>query len=563
MAYLVLARKWRPKSFEEVVGQKPIIQTLTHAIEQGRVAHALLFAGPRGIGKTTVARLVAKGLNCQTGPTPHPCGQCTNCKEVVHGSSIDILEIDGASNTGVDDVRELREGVQYAPASGRYRIFIIDEVHMLSNSAFNALLKTLEEPPSHVIFIFATTEPHKIPMTILSRCQRFDFHRISVADIVEQLQKIASAEAIHIDADAALFLARQGDGSLRDAVSLLDQAIACYGKTLTASDIQEMLGAVELAVYRRILEAIFQGDATKAIGLLEPVKNRGVDPHHFAKELLECLRHLTILKIDLGLSSTLPWTSEEIEECRHLVEGLSVEDLQMRFDVFFKGFDSLARYADPWVVLDMLIVRLAKLPKVQSIERLLSERTTVAVSAESLLIQEQALFSTPSPSIVSKSDSSRLSPPIAESPSVFPVSSMGLLEETSAPPPNVDQSGWQRYVEFVRSRRPLLASVLEHGILSNEGEAEWVVAFVEGSIYLESVLDKENADALKQLLQECLGRSIVLRIAKEGKEQMAQREVRSSSIDPKEAALKHPIVQKALSLFQGEVVEVRSPKGHA
>ena len=231
MAYEVLARKWRPQQFDDVVGQEHVTQTLKNAITSERVAHAYLFVGPRGVGKTSTARIFAKALNCEKGPTATPCDKCDSCREITAGNSLDVLEIDAASNTGVDNVRDLRENVRYAPARGPFKIYIIDEVHMLSVAAFNALLKTLEEPPAHVKFIFATTEPQKVPATILSRCQRFDLRRISMSDIVERLSEIAEAEKIEIDEDALLAIARGAEGGLRDAESALDQFIAFRGKT--------------------------------------------------------------------------------------------------------------------------------------------------------------------------------------------------------------------------------------------------------------------------------------------------------------------------------------------
>ena len=222
MSYLVLARKWRPQRFEEVIGQKHVVKTLQNAIESNRIAHAFLFAGQRGVGKTSVARILSKALNCHEGPTPHPCGTCTSCKEITGGNSMDVLEIDGASNTGVDDVRELRESVKYVPSRSRYKIYIIDEVHMLSNSAFNALLKTLEEPPAHVIFMFATTEPHKIPTTVLSRCQRFDLRRISLEALVEQLGKITAQEQITISGQGLRWIASESEGLRLEAALRYD-----------------------------------------------------------------------------------------------------------------------------------------------------------------------------------------------------------------------------------------------------------------------------------------------------------------------------------------------------
>jgi len=241
MSYLVLARKWRPQLFEEVIGQRHITHTLQNAISQKRVAHAFLFTGARGVGKTSSARILAKALNCERGLRPNPCNECTTCQEITHGISMDVIEIDGASNRGIDEIRELRENVRYTPAKSRYKIYIIDEVHMLTKEAFNALLKTLEEPPPHIIFIFATTEPHKIPATILSRCQRYDFKRIPLREVVGSLKRIVEEERIQISQRGLLSIAQESEGSLRDAESLLDQVIAYAGKEIHDEDIEEAL----------------------------------------------------------------------------------------------------------------------------------------------------------------------------------------------------------------------------------------------------------------------------------------------------------------------------------
>lgn len=296
MSYLVLARKWRPQAFADMAGQEHIVRTLGNAIAQGRVAHAFLFCGPRGVGKTTAARLLARALNCEKGPTAAPCGVCQACIEITAGTSVDVAEIDGASNNGVEDVRQIRERVTYLPQRDRHKIYIIDEVHMLTNAAFNALLKTLEEPPPHVKFIFATTEPHKLPDTILSRCQRHNFRRIAAPKMLERLAEIAKAEGARLSDPSLSLIVRQSEGGMRDALSLLDMILSACGPDASDEAVAEALGAVDRTAIHDLARALLRRDAKPALAKIAELHGRGVDFKRLAEELSLYLRHILVTR---------------------------------------------------------------------------------------------------------------------------------------------------------------------------------------------------------------------------------------------------------------------------
>lgn len=361
MSYVVLARKWRPTQFDEVVGQGHVARTLKNAIEQDRVHHAFLFTGARGVGKTSTARILAKALNCEQGPTPTPCGECSSCKEVASGQAVDVFEIDGASNRGINEIRELRESVRYAPSRDRYKIYIIDEVHMLTTEAFNALLKTLEEPPPHAKFIFATTEPQKIPVTILSRCQRYDFKRIGQTDIVSHLQNLCEQEEIEAEKTALQIIARQAAGGMRDALSILDQIISFAGTKVTEEDVNEILGVANRKHLFELSAAVLEKDVEKALLVLDEVNRYGYDLQQFASELVTHFRDMMVVSVVTEPEKVSNLTDSEIVSAREQVKGVDSSLLHRQFEVMAKGAQEMGRSGYPKLIFEMTLVRLARL----------------------------------------------------------------------------------------------------------------------------------------------------------------------------------------------------------
>jgi DNA polymerase-3 subunit gamma/tau len=373
MAYEVLARKWRPQQFDEVVGQQHVTQTLKNAIEADRVAHAYLFVGPRGIGKTTSARILAKALNCEKGPTPTPCDKCSSCTEIMAGNSLDVIEIDGASNRGIDHIRDLRENVAYAPARGPYKIYIIDEVHMLTTESFNALLKTLEEPPRHVKFLFATTEPQKVPATILSRCQRFDLRPIATRDIVGHLGTIAKAEGIDISEDALLAIGRGAEGGLRDAESALDQLVTFCGKTIGESDVMSVFGLTSRESLEGLVGAILEGRVPDLLQQVARMETEGKDVQRLVVELIGYFRNLLVLQYDAVSADALDTTEAQLESLKKQAGNTDAERVLRIIGVLTKA-DQDMRYAlSRRTLLEVSLIRAARAATVVSVDQVIKK----------------------------------------------------------------------------------------------------------------------------------------------------------------------------------------------
>ena len=378
MSYIVLARKWRPQTFADLTGQDHVTRTLTNAIHLQRVPHAMLFTGARGVGKTSSARIIAMALNCVSGPTPSPCGSCDACTEIQRGSSVDVIEIDGASNRGIGEIRELRDGVRYAPQRDRNKIYIIDEVHMLTTEAFNALLKTLEEPPPNVHFIFATTEVHKIPVTILSRCQRFDFRRISHADIVARLSYIVEQEKLEIPAEVLHLVARQAAGGMRDALSQLDQIIAFAGPSATVEQVAPLLGAAERSRLFAISRALLDKDLQLALETVDEIAAYGGDMGHFAEQLIGHFRDLTVVAVSNAPERLTSLSDAEIAEARGQVEGRSSELLHRMFEELVQSSEAITRSLFPKLLLEMALIRLCAMEPVVRAEELIARFEALA-----------------------------------------------------------------------------------------------------------------------------------------------------------------------------------------
>jgi DNA polymerase-3 subunit gamma/tau len=383
MSYQVLARKYRPQKFSEVIGQEHVTRTLKNAIEQGRTAHGYIFSGHRGIGKTTVARILAMALNCRSSdkPVAEPCGVCESCTEIRAGNSVDVIEIDAATNRGIDEIRELREAARYRPARDRFKIYILDEAHQITDAAFNALLKTLEEPPGHVVFMLATTQPEDIPQTIRSRCQHFSFRAVRFEEIMGQLKDLASRENIEADEDALALLAEAGDGSMRDALSILDQAIASSDGRVTAESVRELVGAAPSGVMEEVMQAVAQGSSDEVLRLVDRLISEGHSPTHFARQLVRFLRNTVVAKVAGADSSLLQISSDERNRVTRVAELFSEEDLARHLQIMLRTHAELGYRQEQRFHLELGLLKMAHAQRLLPIEQLLSEAGVQSNSA--------------------------------------------------------------------------------------------------------------------------------------------------------------------------------------
>ena len=377
MSYQVIARKWRPQTFDDLVGQQHVTETLKNAIKNDRVAHAYIFSGARGVGKTTAARILAKALNCVKGPTPNPCGECDSCREIAAGTSLDVIEIDAASNRGIDQIRELREMVRYAPAASRSKVVILDEAHMLTGEASNALLKTLEEPPDRVIFVMATTQPEDLVDTIRSRSQHFHFRALTFAEIAGRLEEIAKKENLKIEPGAMAVIARMAEGSLRDALSLLEQARAYCGDTIPDKEVRELLGVVPDDALEELVQAIAEGSADRALGLVHTFQKEGRNLQHFCREAIRHMRNLLIARTCGADSDLIAATPDQRPALAKAAAAFSEEDLTRFFQILLQTDDDLRRKPDPRVHLEMGLLRLINASRLAPLEELLAELKSV------------------------------------------------------------------------------------------------------------------------------------------------------------------------------------------
>ncbi len=577
MSYLVLARKWRPQTFEDVVGQRPITQALQNAIATQRIAHAYLFAGPRGVGKTSVARILAKALNCTQGSPGHPCNQCSICHEIREGISIDVLEIDGASNRGIDEIRELRENVKYLPAKNHYKVYIIDEVHMLTDQAFNALLKTLEEPPPHVIFVLATTEPHKIPLTILSRCQRYDFKRIPVALFVPQLKKITNEEGIEISDQSLHLITREAEGSMRDGQSLLDQVLSFSGPKVTDEQVVEVLGVVDRKILHESIEALANRNQARLLEIVEEVNNFGYDFKEFCEELARLSRDLLVLKIfpksEAEGSRLVDLPEGEIRELSLQVEKFSSEEIYSLFRSLLAAYDEVARSPFPRLVMEMTLMRVSRRRPILSIEEVLAR---LQAMEERLLTAESLPPSSPSSAPVPK-------PILSSAPQAGSGSSWVEEQKTQATEEEKEAAGepgagvsgnepqesvleWKEFVSFAKKKKPPFASLLEHGQPLSLGKDLLEIGYPEKSFYLERMQEADNRTLSETLASEFFKRPMRIRFSgmnpgavapdKSNPEAKRGNEINSRK-NQEEETLNHPLVREAINVFGGRVVEIK------
>jgi|WetSurMetagenome_2_1015567.scaffolds.fasta_scaffold00031_15 DNA polymerase III subunit gamma/tau len=541
MSYLVLARKWRPTTFDELTGQEPIAGILKNSILGDKVAHAYIFSGPRGVGKTSAARILARTLNCEHPVDAAPCGKCASCIAISDGSSMDVTEIDGASNTGVDNIRDLRERVRYASYGGSYKVYIIDEAHMLSTAAFNALLKTLEEPPPQVIFVLATTDPKKIPATVLSRSQHLPFRRITTAKIKERLKMITAAENMIIEDSALEMVARAADGSMRDSLTILDQ-VSSFSDEVSAADVKDLLGLTDMETLAGLAGSVISGDRKAVIDIVAGLVESGADLKSFTKDFLQFIRDLLIARITGDTSGILDLSEEEAKAVHNIAQKTNEEHLALILSELVKSEYTIRTAFFPRVALELLLLRLCLMSHFTAIDEAIKILGSAAPPAKTAQVYKD----TPA--------MRKVAPKAAETTVADQVDTVkkndNPPDEPAAPQQKetltVDEI-WRRVISRIEENNTPLASKLDQGSVT-VSDKEISIVFNGGiAVMAESV--RESIPLIRDYIKDISGLSLPVRIETR-EEKLISRE------DLKDKALNNPVVKEALDLFEGRIAEV-------
>ena len=591
MSYQVIARKWRPQTFQDLVGQQHVTETLKNAILNNRVAHAYIFSGARGVGKTTAARILAKALNCVKGPTPEPCGVCDSCKEIAAGTSLDVIEIDAASNRGIDQIRELREMVRYAPAASRTKVVILDEAHMLTGEASNALLKTLEEPPDRVVFVMATTEPENLEDTIRSRSQHFHFRALTFAEITKRLEEIAQKEELKLEAGAMAVIARMAEGSLRDALSLLEQARAYCGDTISDDQVRALLGVVPEDALEELVGAIAAGSADRALGLVHTFQKEGRNLQHFSREAIRHMRNLLIARVCGADSEFIAATPDQRPAIAKASALFSEEDLTRFFQILLQTDDDLRRKPDPRVHLEMGLLRLINAARLAPLEELLAELKSGAPSAARTGTARASSAALPQARTATLSAAPAFTPlPLRSAPSAASTSTPAPRTETnpqafpaplpSAPPPaaatapsteikapngnpgeirvsGISQGQVAEIKSAIQAQQKFLGELLEHSSGWELEGAELRIYFsADKRAFAEMIEGREPLEKIRAVSSNVLSRPV--RVCARLDSIAAAAAAASGTQELRAQFERDPLVRSMLQRFGGKITEVRS-----
>lgn len=545
MSYLVIARKWRPQTFAEIVGQPHVVRTLQNALRHGRIAHAYVFSGQRGVGKTSTARILAKALNCERGPAVEPCNACERCHEITSSRSLDVLEIDAASNRGVDQIRELREMMRYAPAASRYRVVILDEAHQLTPEAFNALLKTLEEPPERSLFVLATTEPDSLPETILSRAQHFHFRNLAFGEIVSLLEKVASAEGLQAEPGALAVIARLAEGSLRDALSLLEQAVAYCPGAVQEQSVRELFGIVGQEMLDALVEAVATGSATGALELAQRLASLGYDPLSFVREAVRHFRNLLVVSVCGADSALVEAMGNERPRLHAQAARFGEEDLTRLVQILLEMQNELRRHPDPSLHLEVGLLRMVNARRLAPLEEVLAE------------LREQIAQPDPAPHRSNSSPSGSRTAPAAPATSAGPTTTAAKASasQTEATP-------WTALREAL-ARQKFLASLVEHVTRWELVGEELRLSFpVEQRTLAELLQAREPSEKLQRIASQVLGQPVRVCVRLDTTPSRAAMEpLATPPTRPNEAVAnpfdEHPAVRMLLERFGGKISSIK------